>query len=197
MNVTFPLKVGGHVIGAMAFGTVHREREWPQAIVNRLRLFVEMIGSAIARIHAERALHESENKLRLILDSTAEAIYGVDLDGRCTFCNTACLRTLGYERSAELLGRNMHHLAPSDWRRRNDLPVRGVWNLQDSPLPGKEFTWTTRCYGGRMERGFPVEYWSYPQSRGEEVVGAVVAFVDITPRKLSEAALGEREPQVN
>ena len=36
---------------------------------------------------------------------------------------------------------------------------------------------------------FPVEYWSYPQSRGEEVVGAVVAFVDITPRKLSEAAL--------
>ena len=36
---------------------------------------------------------------------------------------------------------------------------------------------------------FPAEYWSYPQRRGEEVVGAVVAFIDITERKLAEAAL--------
>ena len=54
-NVTFPLNVGGKVIGAIAFGTVHREREWPQIIVNRLRLFVEMIGSVIARTQAERS----------------------------------------------------------------------------------------------------------------------------------------------
>jgi signal transduction histidine kinase len=36
---------------------------------------------------------------------------------------------------------------------------------------------------------FPVEYWSYPQRRGEEIVGAVVAFIDITERKLAEVAL--------
>ena len=54
-NVTFPLKVGGKVIGAMAFGTVHREREWPQAIVNHLRVFVEMIASTIARTDAEKS----------------------------------------------------------------------------------------------------------------------------------------------
>ena len=36
---------------------------------------------------------------------------------------------------------------------------------------------------------FPAEYWSYPQRRGQEVVGAVVAFIDITERKLAEAAL--------
>ena len=35
---------------------------------------------------------------------------------------------------------------------------------------------------------FPAEYWSYPQRRGEKVVGAVVAFIDITERKLAEAA---------
>ena len=38
---------------------------------------------------------------------------------------------------------------------------------------------------------FPVEYWSYPQRRAQEVVGAVVAFVDITERKLAEAALAK------
>jgi PAS domain S-box-containing protein len=37
------------------------------------------------RKRMEQALQESEEKLRLILDSTAEAIYGLDLEGRCTF----------------------------------------------------------------------------------------------------------------
>jgi len=39
-NVTFPLKIGGKVIGAMAFGTVYREREWTDILVNRLNIFV-------------------------------------------------------------------------------------------------------------------------------------------------------------
>ena len=38
-----------------------------------------------ARRQAEQAQRESEDKLRLILDSTAEAIYGSDREGRCTF----------------------------------------------------------------------------------------------------------------
>src|SRR5271165_2450651 len=33
-NVTFPLHVGGQVIGATSFGTLHREREWPDAIIH-------------------------------------------------------------------------------------------------------------------------------------------------------------------
>jgi signal transduction histidine kinase len=36
---------------------------------------------------------------------------------------------------------------------------------------------------------FPVEYWSHQQRRGQEIVGAVVAFIDITERKAAEAAL--------
>ena len=36
---------------------------------------------------------------------------------------------------------------------------------------------------------FPVELWSYPQRRGQEIIGAVVAFIDITERKLAQEAL--------
>ena len=49
-----------------------------------------MLGIAVditARRQAEQAQRESEDKLRLILDSTAEAIYGSDREGLCTFCN--------------------------------------------------------------------------------------------------------------
>ena len=57
---------------------------------------------------AQLALQESEERARLLLESTAEAIYGIDLQGDCTFCNAACLRMLGYGSPAELLGKNMH-----------------------------------------------------------------------------------------
>ena len=40
---------------------------------------------------------EREERIRLLLDSTAEAIYGIDLSGVCIFCNAACARLLGYE----------------------------------------------------------------------------------------------------
>ena len=70
------------------------------------------------------AVRESEDKLRLILDSTAEAIYGIDTEGRCTFCNPACLRALGYERVEDLLGRNMHALMHHTPRGRDALSGR-------------------------------------------------------------------------
>ncbi len=67
-NVTFPLKVGGKVIGAMAFGTVHRTREWPDDIVSRLRLFVEMIAGAVARTHAEDATQKALDEVQRLRD---------------------------------------------------------------------------------------------------------------------------------
>ena len=185
-NVTFPFKVGGKVIGAMAFGTVHREREWPQALVNRLRLFVEMIGNSLARTRAERALHDNEERLRMILDSTAEGIYGIDLQGRCTFCNQACLRILGYELVDELIGKNMHDLIHQRRDAGKSFPLeecRICRATSNGVHVDNEALW--RSNG----TSFPAECWRYPQLSGSEVVGAAVAFVDITKRRLAETAL--------
>ena len=51
-----------------------------------------------------------KQQFKLLLDSTAEAIYGVDLLGRCIFCNPACVQILGYVKGDDLLGHNMHEL---------------------------------------------------------------------------------------
>jgi PAS domain S-box-containing protein len=55
------------------------------------------------------ALGENEEKLDMILNSTAEAIYGIDTAGNCVFCNDSCLKILGYKKKSELIGSNMHH----------------------------------------------------------------------------------------
>ena len=137
---------------------------------------------------AVEELRESEDKLRLLLDSTAEAIYGIDLEHRCTFCNSACLRTLGYKHVDEVLGKNMHNLSHHTCADGTSFPVEkcGVHRVTRT---GEGVHAEDEVFWRANGTNFPVEYWSYPQRRGEEVVGAVVAFVDITERKLAETAL--------
>jgi PAS domain S-box-containing protein len=140
------------------------------------------------RKRAEEALHESEDKLRLILDSTAEGICGVDLEGRCTFCNPACLRALGYESVHDLLGRRMHDLVHHTRGDGTVFPIEECRIFQtlrtgEGVHLDDEVLW--RANG----TSFPAEYWCHPQWRGQNLTGAVVAFVDITTRKLADAAL--------
>ena len=44
----------------------------------------------------------SHELARLLLNSTGEGIYGVDLEGNCTFANPACLKLLGLIASDEI-----------------------------------------------------------------------------------------------
>src|SRR5579863_5759907 len=53
---------------------------------------LELEQEVADRQRAQEVLRESEGRLRLILESTAEAIFGTDQQGRCTFCNPATLR---------------------------------------------------------------------------------------------------------
>jgi PAS domain S-box-containing protein len=154
-----------------------------------------VVSDITERKQAEQKLRESEDKLRLLLESAAEAIFGVDLQGHCTFCNPACLRQLGYEHSDELLGKNMHELIHHSHRdgtpfaMEDCLMFQALDKGQGIHLDDEEF-W--KADG----TSFPVEYWSYPQRKGHVVIGAVVAFLDITERKRANQKLRESEDRL-
>src|ERR1700722_6238841 len=76
------------------------------------------------RQRAQEALHESEGRIRLLLDSTAEAIYGIDRDGRCTFCNPATVRLLGLKSADVLLGILAHGVMHHSRADGTPYPVR-------------------------------------------------------------------------
>ena len=151
-------------------------------------LVFSIISDITERIQAEKALLESENQLRLLLDSAAEAIYGMDIDGKCTFCNPSCLKMLGYHHQDELHGQNMHELIHHKHRdgtayAEAECPVhRAILQAEASHVDDEVF-W--RADG----TSFPAEYWSYPQIIDGKVVGAVVTFLDITARKESDDKL--------
>ncbi len=50
------------------------------------------------------------DRLTLLLESTGEGIFGIDMAARCTFVNRAAALMIGL-RTALVLGRNMHELA--------------------------------------------------------------------------------------
>lgn len=177
-----PLLVGQEVVGVIA---AFSRRPITQTALQTFCSLAGSISQFIGHKRMQAALRESEERVRLLLDSTAEAIYGIDLNGNCTFANRACLRLLGNASPLELLGRNMHAVLHHSRADGSPFPLNECRIFQ-AFLQGKEshvddeFLW--RADGS----GFPAEYWSYPVRKNGEVVGAVVTFLDITERKRAE-----------
>jgi len=133
-------------------------------------------------------LKNSKDNISLLLDSTAEAIYGIDMNGNCTFCNASCLKMLKYQQQKDFLGKNTHSLIHYKHSDGTPLPIEECKILDAlDKVTGvhveNEVFWRSdgTC--------FPVEYFSYPQYRNGKVIGAVITFLDITERKKSEAEI--------
>jgi PAS domain S-box-containing protein len=131
------------------------------------------------------------NDRMLLLESTSEGIYGVDLDGRCTFINTAAAKMLGYKPS-EVVGKNMHELIHhhrSDGTRYpvNDCRIFQVFRSGRASHVDGEVFWR------KDMTSFPVDYSSSPIIEGGAIKGAVVAFTDITQQQQAEEAIRQAE----
>jgi two-component system, NtrC family, sensor kinase len=146
----------------------------------------------IERRRAEKKLRESSELIWDLVDSIPEAVYGIDLDGLCTFCNPACLELLGYEDRADLLGKNMHDLIHHTREDGTHYPVEEC-HIFEAFRRGHGTHIDNEVLWRRDGTRFFAEYWSRPMRRGEQVVGTVVTFVDITQRKLTQQALRESE----
>jgi len=108
-------------------------------------------------------------------------MYGIDLDGNAIFVNPACISILGFSTKEELMGMQMHQLVHHT--RPDGRPYPTEECLIYQALRNKKGTHVDDEVMFRADgESFPVEYWSYPMIRNGELVGAVVAFADITKR---------------
>ena len=144
------------------------------------------------RKQSEELLRASDGQLRLLLDSAAEAIYGIDTHGNCTFCNPSCLRLLCYQHAGELIGKNMHDQIHSRHADGTPFPVKDC-RIYRAFLEGTNSHVDDEVLWRADGTCFPTEYWSYPQIIDGKVVGAVVTFIDITERKRMEEEIAQSE----
>jgi formate hydrogenlyase transcriptional activator len=143
-------------------------------------------------MHAEDAFFNGEERVRLILDSAAEAICGCDSAGTCLFANVSAARMLGYDDPAELLGRSMH--STEHHTRKDGTP----YPIEECPIymgfqKGEGVHRDDDIFWRKDGTSFPVEYWSHLVVREGKTLGAVITFIDITKRKQVEEALRNSE----
>jgi len=130
---------------------------------------------------AEEAAAQSDKQVRMLLDCSAEAIYGIDMEGNCTFVNKSCLRLLGYSSESDFLGKNMHEMIHHHYPDGTEAPIEqcqifSAFHKGEPTHRSDEVFWHQDGYS------MPVEYWSYPVVDQGKVLGAVVNFIDITER---------------
>ena len=135
-----------------------------------------------------KQLTEQSQHIRLLMDSTAEAIYGADLSGICTFVNPACVRILGYESQEELIGKSIHEMIHHTRADGSAYPKEECL-VRLSTLKGQTQHNSEEVHWRKDGSSFPVEWWSHPIMKDGKIIGSVVAFIDITERHQAEKAL--------
>ena len=140
--------------------------------------------------NAINELEQLQRHHELILQSVGEGIYGLDCNGHTTFVNEAARKMLGWELS-ELITKPQHDII-------HHTKLDGShYDAKDCPIyaafkDGKVHRVDNEVFWRKDGTCFPVEYVSTPirDDKGK-LMGAVVAFNDITERKKAEKELQE------
>jgi PAS domain S-box-containing protein len=148
------------------------------------------------RKQAEEALQRLSLQNELILNSAGDGIYGLDLEGRTTFCNPSAAQMIGWK-VEDLIGKHQHDIL------HHSKPDGSPYPREECPIyaafkDGAVHHVTDEVFWRKDGTSFPVEYISTPiRNDREELVGAVVTFQDITERKRAEEQLKKSYDELN
>jgi PAS domain S-box-containing protein len=147
----------------------------------------ETMANALRFALESEERRQAEERTRLILESTAEGIFGVDTEGHIQFVNPSTCRMLGFT-AEEMIGQPSHaliHHHRSDGRDypMEECPMFAAYKRGEPSRIDNEFLWH------KNGTGIPVEYGATPILKDGAIIGAVISFTDITVRKQAEADL--------
>ena len=136
-KVSLPLRAGGPMLGVLSFGSVRRSREWPDEMIDRLRLLSEAFASALERRRAEFSLaeHLRFEKLRSSLAAALGHVSAADFDREVQ---------LGLRQVADFIGVDRGSLIEFT----RDGRTARSWAIEEWMDVG-EFPWMT----ARLQRG--------------------------------------------
>lgn len=147
----------------------------------------ELAAILIEHDRAENATRRAEEKARLLLESTTEGIFGLDLEGCVTFINPAAANMLGYKPEA-LIGQPIHPLIHHSRADGTPLPSE-CCPILSTLTQGQDCHAANEVLWRRDGSFFPAEYWATPVRRDHHIEGAVITFHDISARQRAEAEI--------
>ncbi len=130
---------------------------------------------------ATQELEEISRNYALIFNSAADGICGVDSSGRVSFVNPAGLEMLGYTRE-DMIGKpttDFFSLSiPGD-----EGVDENIYPFRDAIEKEKNFHYDALRLVKKDGTSFTVDCRVAPMRKGEEVIGCVMIFLDVTDRQ--------------
>ncbi|MFI0378096.1 MAG: EAL domain-containing protein [Candidatus Thiodiazotropha sp.] len=151
-------------------------------------LFLTRIDAMSRHIRAHKSIEKERERLGGILRSVGEGVYGVNSEGYISFVNPACRRILGYAPDERLIGKSaleLFHYTDEDG---NPIDEKKCF-LQHTYADGTPLNARETLFWHKSGDSIPVECTVYPLTIKGKREGSVVAFRDISERKLLEEEL--------
>ena len=179
-----PLTAHGVVIGAVnVFHDISARKETE----NELAAYRNNLEALVAARTAE--LLDTEAKASMILNSSADGLYGIDQRGIIRFANPAACNILGYASPEQMIGHPAHALLHHSRADGSPYPS-GDCPSYRSLRDGAEVRVTDEVYWRADGQAVPVVYATHPMHKDGEIIGAVTSFSDATEQR---AAIEARE----
>jgi PAS domain S-box-containing protein len=174
--------MSGHQVTAVLTFFMSSVRRRDERNVDVVTTVAKQLGSMILRKRAETELHESEARLRAIVQSLKEGLIITDLDDRVQFVNERTLELTGLTEE-QLVGRPAADL----------FALAHHIDQQAERLERRRLGFTDR-YEVRLALPDEPERWleitGGPLANADgEIVGAVGTLIDVSERRRYEAAL--------
>ncbi len=180
----------GKTIGILQVGAWKSVYNQTLESILRRSLLASFLGLCITGLivyvalnNLTRDIQEIATRRKILLESTGEGIYAIDLQGRCTFINHIGAEMLGYE-PQELIGKEIHSTI------HHSHPGGATYPLTNCKLCTTFATEKIRdrneVFWRKDKTSFAARYLSSPMSKNGIAEGAVVAFNDITMHKRAE-----------
>ncbi|MGZ5000112.1 MAG: PAS domain S-box protein [Methylomonas sp.] len=177
---------GGKTIGLIAVmdGKPMKDQN---KVVSILQLVAIRAATELERNRYERALAESRQFLRRVIDTLAEPVIVKDRQHRWILVNEAFSRLIGYSQEA-LLGKSNYDFFPQKEADEFWLSDEAVFNTGEENV--KEAGFTDR---NGMTRTIITKKTRYMDDSGEMILVGII--LDITERKQMEATIRKREEE--
>jgi PAS domain S-box-containing protein len=178
------LKAGGTIVGAVnIFRNITERLQTEHELAAHRHHLEELVAVRTA------ALVDTEAKASMILNSSADGLYGIDPQGIIRFANPAASTILGYPSPEYLIGKPAHTLLHHSHPDGSAYPASSCPSYR-SLRTGDEVRVTDEVYWRADGQPIPVIYATHPMQKDGQIIGAVTSFIDATEQR---AAIEARE----
>ncbi|RSM97494.1 PAS domain-containing protein, partial [Streptomyces sp. WAC 01420] len=156
-------------------------------------LLMLVVRDLSGTVDTEAELARSQRQTEMILRAASEGVVGTDTDGRIVLVNPAAAQILGY-RAGELGGRELHTLVLHSRADGSPFPYDES-PLADTLRSGRKHRVRGQVLYAKNGDKLPVDLTTAPVRDGDQLVGAVMTFLDRRPYDalLKEKEKGEQE----